>query len=256
MTRSSIVLLPGLGANARLFSPQLAAFADRGAFVPEYPSLQDRTASVEDLARSLRRDLASRGALDARTILVGFSFGSQVALSLTRGLIADGAAPPRAILLVSGLRRTSQLTRRFRLEVMASRLLPDAVIAHAARELVAIPFARACGLDHERTLELRRMAAELDVAQFRRLAGAATRWRFEDADEARLRASGVRLLHLHAERDPVIPPPPASVEGVERLAERAHLLTWTHAARVKSMIEQALAIDAPASPSDPSCPRG
>lgn len=243
MTRSSIVLLPGLGANARLFAPQLAAFADRGAFVPEWPTLHDRAASVEDLARALRRDLESRGSLDARTILVGFSFGSQVALSLTRGLIDDGAAPPRAILLVSGLRRTSQLTRRFRLQVLASRLLPDAAIAHAARELVATPFARACGLDHERTLELRRMAAELDVAQFRRLAGAATRWRFEDADEVRLRAAGVRLLHLHAERDPVIPPPPASVDGVERLAERAHLLTWSHAPRVQALLEQALALE-------------
>jgi hypothetical protein len=39
----------------------------------------------------------------------------------------------------------------------------------------------------------------------------------------------------------VIPPPPASIDGVERLAERAHLLTWTHADRVNRMIEGCIA---------------
>jgi pimeloyl-ACP methyl ester carboxylesterase len=172
---------------------------------------------------------------------VGFSFGSQVALSMTRRLLGRGESPPRAIVLVSGLRRTSQLTSRFRLQVAASTLLPDAAIGWAAAELIAQPFARACGLDHEQTLELQRMAAELDVAQFRRLARAACRWQFEDTDERRLREAGVRILHLHSERDPVIPPPPASIDGVERLTERGHLLTWTHADRVNRMIERALA---------------
>ncbi|MFZ9691012.1 MAG: alpha/beta fold hydrolase, partial [Phycisphaerales bacterium] len=179
--------------------------------------------------------------LHRETVLVGFSFGSQVALSMTRRLLGRGETPPRAIVLVSGLRRTSQLTSRFRLQVAASTLLPDATIGWAAAELIAQPFARACGLDHEQTLELQRMAAELDVAQFRRLARVACRWRFEDTDERRLREVGVRILHVHSERDPVIPPPPISIDGVERLTERGHLLTWTHASQVNRLIEGCIA---------------
>jgi pimeloyl-ACP methyl ester carboxylesterase len=240
-TLPSIVLLPGLGANARLFGPQLEAFADRGAFVPAWPDSIDPSRGVEGVAESLEGELRGEGRLDGGAILVGFSFGSQVALSMARRMLERGEALPRAIVLVSGLRRTSQLSTRFRLQVAASTLLPDAAIEWAAAELVSKPFARACGLDHEQTLELQRMAAELDVPQFRRLARAACRWRFEDADERRLREAGIRILHLHSERDPVIPPPPASIDGVERLTERGHLLTWTHASQVNRLIERALA---------------
>lgn len=237
----SIVLLPGLGANARLFAPQLEAFAERGAFVPEWPEAIDPRRGVDGVAESLAGTLQASGRLHRDAILVGFSFGGQVALSLARRMLDRGNTPPQAIVLVSGLRRTSQLTSRFRLQVAASTLLPDATIGWAAPELIAKPFARACGLDHEQTLELQRMAAELDVPCFRSLARAACRWRFEDADEQRLREGGVRILHLHSSRDPVIPPPPASIAGVERLPERGHLLPWTHAARVNTLIEQALA---------------
>lgn len=240
VSRRSIVLLPGLGANERLFAPQLAAFADRGAFVPAYPTPVEPRRGVEGVAEDLHDALHADGCLHRDAALVGFSFGGQVALSLARRMLRHGGPPARSIVLVSGLRRTSQLTPRFRLQVAASALLPDAAIAWAATEIVARPFARACGLDHDQTLELARMAAELDVPRLRRLAQAACRWRFEDADEASLRAAGTRILHLHSDRDPVIPPPPPSIVGVERLATPGHLLTWTHARRVNALIEDAI----------------
>lgn len=245
MSPRSIVLLPGLGANARLFGPQLEAFGDRHApkttepFVPSWPDPIEPGRGVEGVAERLGKDLQARGALDRGTVLVGFSFGGQVALSLARQAIESGGAVPAAIVLLSAPRRTSQLTRRFRVQVAAAGLLPNAAIAFAASELVAGPFARACGLDHEQTLELQRMAAELDVPQFRRLARAACRWRFEAEDERALRDAGVRILHLHSRRDPVIPPPPQDCD-FEAIEESAHLLTWTHADRVNGMIEDAL----------------
>ena len=240
--KSSLVLLPGLGANERLFAPQLEAFGDRGVIVPAWPERIDPSKGVEGVAALLRGSLAEQGSLHQDTVLVGFSFGAQMALSIARQRLEAGKPPPRSIVLVSGLRRTSQLTARFRLQVAASSLLPDAAIGWTAHAVVAKPFARACGLDHEQTLELQRMAAELDVPTFRSLARAACRWRFEEADETRLAAAGMRILHLHSDRDPVIPPPPASIPGVERLHERGHLLTWTHADRVNRMIEQALEV--------------
>lgn len=238
----SIVLLPGLGANRRLFAPQLEAFGDRGAVVPDWPERPGTVEpglDVDGVTASLGRDLRAAGRLHGDTVLVGFSFGAQVALSLARQAIERDDACPRAIVLVSGLRRTSQLTRRFRLQVAAASLLPNAAIGWAAAELVAKPFARACGFDHQQTLELQRMAAELDVPQFRRLARAACRWRFEDDDERRLLEAGVRILHLHSARDPVIPPPTAACD-FEAIEEAAHLLTWTHADRVNQMMADAI----------------
>lgn len=244
MSRSSIVLLPGLGANARLFRPQLEAFAGDGALVPDWPTTIEPTRGVESVAESLARSLREVGRLHEGTILVGFSFGGQVALSIARRAVEENAPAPRAIVLASGVRRTAQLTRRFRIQVAASRLLPDAAISWAAPELVARPFARVCGLDHKQALELQRMAAELDLPQFRRLARAACRWRFEADDERRLAEAGVRILHLHSRRDPVIPPPPAAVP-FEAIDEPAHLVTWTHAERVNGLVENALAIRDP-----------
>ena len=53
----SIVLLPGLGANARLFGPQLEAFADRGAFVPAWPDPIDPSRGAGGVAESLEGTL-------------------------------------------------------------------------------------------------------------------------------------------------------------------------------------------------------
>lgn len=239
MSPGSLVLLPGLGANRRLFAPQIGRFGDHPTIVPEWPRAFNPRLGVEALADRLRTVLAARGALDPRSVLVGFSFGGQVALSMARQTVEAGDPAPRAIVLVSGVRRTSQLTARFRLQVAGSRLLPDAAIAFAASGLVAKPFARACGLDHEQALELQRMAAELDVPTFRRLARAACRWTFEEGDEHRLVEAGVRIHHLHSLRDPVIPPPPADA-AFDAIAEPAHLLTWTHESLVRRTIEDAL----------------
>ncbi|MHC4833183.1 MAG: hypothetical protein ACYTFH_04680, partial [Planctomycetota bacterium] len=62
MNPRSIVLLPGLGANARLFGPQLEAFGDRHdapkilqTFVPSWPDPIEPGRGVEGVAKSLAR---------------------------------------------------------------------------------------------------------------------------------------------------------------------------------------------------------
>lgn len=73
VSRRSIVLLPGLGANERLFAPQLAAFADRGAFVPAYPTPVEPRRGVEGVAEDLHDALHADGCLHRDAALVGFS---------------------------------------------------------------------------------------------------------------------------------------------------------------------------------------
>ena len=88
--KSSLVLLPGLGANERLFAPQLEAFGDRGVIVPAWPERIDPSKGVEGVAALLRGSLAEQGSLHQDTVLVGFSFGAQMALSIARQRLDSG----------------------------------------------------------------------------------------------------------------------------------------------------------------------
>ena len=232
MSNPPIVCLPGLGANARL----LAALVEQGATVPAWPEpsapdLAAYAARVRDnlIAQSLWHD----------AVIVGFSFGGQVALSAAARAANRGLPMPRGIVLVSAPRRSAAIVARFRRQVLLSRALPAPLIGWAAAHLVADRFGKACGLDEPQRRELRAMAGELDVPLFKRQAQLAARWHFTDADERAIRDAGTAIEHVHAERDPVIPAPPSDIAGVVRVPGRAHLLTWTHAGLVDDAIERA-----------------
>lgn len=236
-----IVCLPGLGANARLF----AALVEQGATVPAWPEPNTPGLATGDLATYADRvrDNLIAQSLWHGAIIVGFSFGGQVALSAAARAAAraadQGLPMPRGIVLVSAPRRSDAIVARFRRQVALSRPLPGRLIAWAAERLVADRFALACGLDEPQRRELRAMAAELDVPLFKRQAQLAARWHFSAADEQSIREAGTAIEHVHAERDPVIPAPSSDVPGVVRVPGRAHLLTWTHAALVDDAIARA-----------------
>lgn len=230
---TATVCLPGLGADDALFTPQADAFAD--TVVPAWPDT-DGVRSVEGLASSLLTRLRADGHWTPGTTLVGFSFGGQVALSMTRLAIERDAPLPCALVLVSSPRSSEQITRAFRTQVACSRVIPSGLIAWAARTLVAPGFARACALDDEQTEELRAMARRLDAPLFKRLAQLSTQWSFDESQERAILDAGVKIRHLHSLHDPVIPAPPRGTAGVDFLPQRAHLLTWTHADRVNAMV--------------------
>ncbi|GAB4550390.1 MAG: hypothetical protein Tsb0013_12130 [Phycisphaerales bacterium] len=230
---STVICLPGLGADDALFEPQRAAFDH--ARVPDWPDT-DGVRTFDGFASALLTQLRADGTWKERCTLVGFSFGGQVALSMTRIALEREAPKPSAIVLVSSTRSNEQITGGFRAQVALSKVLPASLIAWAARTLVAPGFARSCGLDTDQTRALREMAARLDAKQFKRLATLATRWTFDAQQEQRLRDAGITIAHLHSLRDPVIPAPPRGTPGVTFLPEQAHLLTWTHADRVNAMI--------------------
>ncbi len=231
-----IVCLLGLAADRRLFAPQLDAFPS--ALVPDWPAAPNAH-KLADLVEPLRRSLTEQGFWTRETTLVGFSFGAQVALTMTLGALHEGAEPPRGIVLVSGLWTAAQLTPRFKRQTAAARLVPNPIVRWAARSLIAPRFARGCALSDEQTRLLILMARDLDAAQLKRHSRLAARWNVSAADLERLRAAGVRLLGAHASRDPVIPPPPGSPPECEMIDACAHLLTWTHAEQVNDLIRRA-----------------
>lgn len=235
MRPATILFLPGLGADRRLFRPQLDRFGGEVAAWPEVDLRGGDRRALDSFVETLLRDLHRSGKWSGDLLLVGFSFGGQIALSLANRALSAGLPAPRGILLLSAPRRSEQLTQRFRRQVGAARWIPGGLMRWAACTLVAPRFGRACGLDATQQAELQRMAAELDPASFRRLARIAAAWSFDAADEAAI--SATPILHLHATLDPVIPPPPESIGGVVRVAGAAHLLPWTHADRVAESIE-------------------
>jgi pimeloyl-ACP methyl ester carboxylesterase len=232
-----VICLPGLAADRRLFAPQLAAFGS--ARVPDWPAAGGST-TLPGFAAALRRSLEAQGLWSPETILLGFSFGAQVALTMTLGAPRDGAAFPRAILLVSGLWTAEQLTPRFRRQTAVGRLIPNRTLRWAARTLVAPRFACGCDLSPEQSATLLEMARDLDAAQLKRHSRLAARWRFSPSDLGHLRDAGVRLAGIHARRDPVIPPPNGPPPECKLLDDGVHLLTWTHAEEVNDLIRREL----------------
>ncbi len=239
---STVLCLPGLGANLRLFEPQLAAFEH--AFVPAWPVGDEDMQSVADLADRMLDTLVHDGLWPEDgegPVLVGFSFGGQVALCIAKRCVERRLPTPRALVLVSTPRSAEQITPRFHSLVKWSKRMPPWAMAAIARMTLAKPFARMCKLDPERTRSLVMMAGELDGEELKTQARLAGDWDFTSDDYAALDAAGVEVLHIHANEDPVIPAPPANTPGLTLIDEKAHLLTWTHADAVNAAIGEALA---------------
>ncbi len=236
-----LLALPGLGADARLFTPQQRRFSHLR--VPAWPT-PERQDDVRTFAGRLLDRLVAEDLWRPETTLLGFSFGGQVALSMTRLAIEQVRPQPRAIVLVSAPRTDVAITKAFRTQVALSRFVPSAVMRFGARRVVGPRFARACGLDAAQTPELLAMAEGLDVAEFRALSRIASRWSFSADDEARIRDVGVRIAHAHSKLDPVIPAPPVDTPDVDWIEARAHLLTWTHADLVGDLVARALLVEA------------
>ncbi len=212
-----LVLVPGLGADHRLFGPQLARFGDR-VHVPAWPEPgrgDDCAAYAGRLADALPAAIA-----DARPVLAGMSFGGQLVIEMARRVDAS------AVAVIAGCRRPSHLPARFAIARRAGAPVP-APIARAVLRGLAGVFARRERLDAEATRLVRAMAADVDPGPLRTLARVCADWRDESPPPAPLHA-------LHGDRDWVIPLVPGP--EVEVIAGARHLLPLTHPDRVDAFL--------------------
>ncbi len=233
----TILCLPGLGADAALFAPLAAN--NEGVRVPDWPDPAGCTTTERFAERCLDASVQS-GLWNPRTVIVAFSFGGQVALSMAHLALTRGIALPAGLLLVSAPRSHRALTPAFKRQSRSARLIPGGLMKWAATNIVSPRFARASGLNDEQAADLRKMAQRLDTDRFKALATLAADWSFGAAEEAALAEAGCKIAHLHATGDFVIPPPPADLPGVELIEARAHLLTWTHADAVQRLLDSLL----------------
>lgn len=226
-----IVFVPGLGADGRLFGPQLEHYGERAAAIElERPERGDDLGSY---ARRLGAAAGERWGLEPGGFAVaGFSFGSQVAMEWAFGSLAgaaDGPPRPGAVVLVSGLRTREAVTRSFRARVRLGRLVPTPIVEGMLRRMAG-KFAVANRLNDEQVGVLRSMAADANARMLKMLGVLAAEWRFGEEEAEAVRSAGIELRQLHGEEDDVIP-------LIGRHAHRVvpgapHLITWTHPAEV------------------------
>ncbi|MGK0157256.1 MAG: pimeloyl-ACP methyl ester carboxylesterase [Neolewinella sp.] len=218
----TLALLPGLGADARLFEdlrPHAPAFVtpDWQAPLPR-ESLRDYAARW---APTLRSELG-----DGPLVLGGMSFGGQLALELARHL------QPNALVLLSSHPDASELTPSFRRQVRMLSVLPDALLRWGMRRLAMPAIARREHLSKEQRERLVAMARDTDLAFFRWASVATTSWSWQPGA-----ALPCPLQRLHGEHDRIIPL--GRREGVD-LLDAGHLIPMTHAEQVGAWLHAAM----------------
>jgi len=242
MSIPTLIMLPGLGADHRLFIPQLKAIEQTS--VPAWidPVRDPETRQPETITRYATRyaqHLHEHGVLEAPYALVGFSFGGQIALEITRHLLTTQTdiPLPAAIVLISAPRTSDAITERFRRQQRLARFIPNPLLRFALRA-IAPRFARMHDLDERWTRILKDMARDADLPMPRWGARAAAEWSFTERDARHIESQGISIHQIHAEHDPIIPYKAEHADST--IPGKAHLMTWTHAEQVNAFIMQAV----------------
>lgn len=210
-----LMLLPGLGADARLFGPQRTAFPDLE--VPRWidPRGQER---LVDYAGRLAANLRPPRPL----VLGGVSLGGMVAWELARHLNPD------ALVLIATCRTPRSIARWFRLcgavggrmpEVLIERSKPFSVLT-AGRLSGAGPHAALC----------MRMYCDSNPRFVRWASRAVLDWRPSPS-------APCRVFQIHGARDRVIPARGVPADLV--VPGGGHLINLTHADVVNRFIAAA-----------------
>ena len=217
MTR--IVLLPGLGADARLFDAQRRAFP--GLEVPAWLE----PAARETLPAYARRMAASLSRAEEGLVLGGVSFGGMVACEMARHV------PAQAVVLISSGRGRAALTRTARVLARAAPRLPTSALV-AARPLWPLAAWALGASTREARALVREFVRRADLPFIQWGLGAIAGWTPPPALPGRIRA-------IHGRADRLIR---ARRVEAERLVPGAgHLLNVTHPDEVNAFLSAVVA---------------
>lgn len=211
-----IILLPGMGADARMFQAQRSAFPQ--ILVPAWPTL----ISGEPL-RDFAARLASALPITPETVLGGASMGGMVALEIAK------LVPPRAVVLLGSCRDAHAVPFALRLAERLTRPLPTAILERC-RVFDRLSLGRLGPLTPDQKSLILTMARGFPMSFIR--------W----AGRAILEWPGVPelsrpILHLHGRLDRMLLP--GRVHPDIMLEDAGHLPSMTHPGAVNSMLARA-----------------
>jgi len=215
MPAERFILIPGMGADERLFGPQRAY-----GFDFEVPRMPIPGPGDDMTAYAARvRDLL---ALDGPCVVGGVSFGGMLACELA------ALCHARCALLIASCRSRAAIPRYYWLAERVSRFLPDGLIRRRCIASSRI-LARLESLNHQQYRLIRDMSVDVPVLFLRRVGRMILRW-----DGTSL--PSCPRYQIHGQIDRVIPL--KGNEPDEIVADGGHLINLTHAEQVNRFLER------------------
>lgn len=217
MPPERFILIPGMGADARLFLPQRADGLDFE--VPDFP-----VPAPDDDMQSYAARIRDALQLDGPCVLGGVSFGGMVACELAR------LCSPRCVLLIASCRSGAAIARYYRLVELFGRLLPDAVVRKRAVASSRM-LAKLESLTQEQYQLIRAMSIDVPVPFIRRVGHMILNWKADPE-------LPVSVHHIHGGKDRIISL--RRVDPDEVIPDGGHLINLTHAHEVNAFIRRHL----------------
>lgn len=225
MPRERFVLIPGMGADERLFEPQRSYGFDFE--VPVLP-VPRSGATMADYAAAIRDSLDLAGPC----VVAGVSFGGMLACELARVCTA------RCVILIASCQSSAALPSHYRVVEWVSRVVPDQLIQRRAVVSGRLLSALEC-IDRQQQDLIMQMSRDVAVPQIRRIARMILHWR----PPARWPCP---VYHIHGDADRIIPV--RRVLPNEIVRGGGHLINMTHADQVNRFIARHLEQTHPAVP--------
>jgi pimeloyl-ACP methyl ester carboxylesterase len=205
-----LILLPGLGANHKLFAYQKRVFR-QSVETPDLIAPASPHESLRSYALRFAEQLRSEPGDDRPLIVGGVSLGGMVALEMAE---AVGA---KAVVLISSCRRDRAVPLRTRIAELLGRPVPTSITPKVLTAL-SLPFALVNELDDDGFAILKEMAGEVDPAVLKWGGGAVTDWEHDGRWP-------VPIHQIHGAHDKIIPP----IGDEDRLIpDGGHLIVITH----------------------------
>jgi len=216
-----IFLLPGLGADERLFAYQTKEIPH--IVVPPWiPPIYG-----EGLAEYARRLLPTL-CLNSDDYIGGMSFGGQLALEMAR------QAKCKGVLLVAANRRSSEISSAFRLQTRLLNTLPEEFVRTALRNMVIPRLEKDEKLSSEPVQWLHEMSESMDFSFFKWSVLATAHWDYDFNPSD----FNTPIFQVRGENDNIISISKPS--EVDTIPAAGHLINYTHPEELNKWILKAI----------------